>query len=129
MMGAFWNVLVGRYPKIFGRVEKAGKRLKRVTTLETKEIKGYRFQINPELDNYNFIRARLRIKSEKNKYLDNTHLRLGKDQITIGKSYPLESIGKNSILSIDLQHDYKNDYCVKLTLKVPFWFRDPKNDQ
>jgi hypothetical protein len=128
-ISAIWDVFIGRYPKVFGRVEKAGKALKRATTLETKEVYGYKFQLNPELDNNNYLRARIRLRTDKNNYLNDTHLRIGRDEATLGKTYDLSTIGLNSIFSIDFQHDYKKDYCIKFTFKLPFWFNEREKQE
>ncbi len=125
-ISGLWDVLVGRYPKTFGRVEKAGKGLKRITTLNSPEVRGYRFKLNPELDSDNYPRVKMRVKSSKNTCLDDLQFRVGKEEMAIGKTYELPKVGKSSTFSLDLQYDYHNNYSVILTFKIPFWFNLPK---
>lgn len=122
VLSASWENLVGRYPKIFGRLEKAAIMAKRLTTLETPKVCDYSLKFNPELDSDNYPRAKLRLKSEKNSYLDRTYLRIGRDEIQIGKTFDLSSWGKKASIDFDLESDYKNGYCFEITIKFPWWF-------
>ncbi len=123
MLSAFWDVLVARSSEFFGRIENAGKALKRFTTLETTEISRLKLKLNPELDSHNRPQARIRVvSSNPESYLNDIHIRFGKESITMGKSYLLSSIGPGASFNIDFQTNYELDYQVSLEFKLPFWF-------
>lgn len=121
-LSAGWDVLVARYPKTLGRVERVAKEIKRVTTLETQKIGGYHLKINPELDSSDYLRLRLRLNSEEEDFFHGLAMRVGIKKIELGKTYPLRSLGKDVSFDFGICYDYCGDSLVKMTLKVPFWF-------
>ncbi len=117
-----WDVLIARYPKFFGRIEKTAVKIKKATTLETKISDEYKLKINPELDSDNLPRLKIHLRSQRKCFLGDLSLRLEKDKMELGKSYNLCSLWKNASLDYSLNYDFCGDYGMRATLKIPFWF-------
>lgn len=127
ILNAIWDIGVAKLPKFFGRVEKAGRYLKRKTTWDHR-IRGYRVKINPELDNEDFLQARIKIKKDES-FIDNLELRVNKEEIKLGKTWKIEEeIAHNATFSLDMNYNWnKDEYCFRITLKFPYWFNDEKD--
>ncbi len=127
MLNATWNVLVGKYPKVFGRLEKTGVYLKRITTLQTPKVGRYRLKINGELDEDNYPRIKFKIKSDTENFFNNMYAKVGKENTKIGKTWSLTESGRNAYLDFELELGYNEEICTSLTLKFPFWFGQEKD--
>ncbi|MDP1729007.1 MAG: hypothetical protein Q8L27_02280 [archaeon] len=127
MLNALWEISVAKFPEFFGRLEKTGVYIKRNTTFKTR-IRSYRFKVNPELDNRDFLRIKTKIKAT-NSVLDNLIFKISKDEIKIEKTWSLEEITKRATLSVDTSYDWeKSEYCGRISLKFPWWFETKKEE-
>jgi len=122
MLNAGWDIAVAKFPYIFGRLEKTAKYVKRRTTWKPK-IRKYKFKINPELDDEDFLHLRVKLKKEKS-WMNDLELKLTPNEVKLGKSWDLEEIGRKASFGVDGRYNWEdNEYTIRATLKVPFWFR------
>lgn len=120
-INAGWKTLVAHYPRFFGKLENTIIGIKNITTLDSGDVKGYRIKMNPELSANDQIRIKIRINA-KNRFLDSVQLRVSEKEIEFGKIYSVKQWGKNSNFELSFSSDYKQEYCLKATVKIPFWF-------
>lgn len=122
MLNAGWDLLVGKYPDLFGRIEKAGVYAKRKTTVEIREIGGYRLKVNPELDSDSYPILKFRVRNGGESFWNDLYLKLGKGEAEIGKNWLIPRFGREASFNFNFASDYNGEYSVKLTLKFPFGF-------
>jgi hypothetical protein len=121
-LNALWNLGVAKHPRIFGRAEKAGKIVKRNTTLRHK-LKGYEFQINPELDNEDYVKLRVKIRSP-HKISNNIVAKLCSRKVEIGKKIYLNELAERMSISFDAGYKFEeNEIYARVSYKMPLWFK------